>query len=64
MQENIERLQLGMNTNTIFHYRQAPQSHRHFQRSVEGTQPQPNPDTNSKRIKINQNQQDNRRQQQ
>ena len=66
MQEILERLQLGMNTNSIAQYGQEQQSHRHFQYSTEGIPPQPNIPNYRQRNKVNHNQprqQDNRRQQ-
>ena len=36
----LERLQLGMKTNFISHYCQAPQSCSYFQHSIEGISPQ------------------------
>ena len=63
MQETHERLQLCLNTNTIAHYENPPQSHRHLQRSIEGILPQQNPYNNLQRIIFNKNPHDTRFQQ-
>ena len=66
IQETHECLKLGLSTNTIAYDGQPPQSHRYFQRSIEGIKLQ-SPPNNRQRNIVQQNQpqkQDNRRKRQ
>ena len=54
--DTLERLQICMSTNSIYHCGQTPQSCSYFQRSAEGILPQPHPPINHQRNNGNENQ--------